>query len=155
MHKLYEGFSQRLNNFLDEYDFAEGRKRSSAMEEFIGVSRYTAQQMVKHDKPPKDTTLCKMIEKINSELDVREVTAHLLYGVGPEKFLAEKRDISLVAHIFMAIETRAEALEIDVSSIPTSGLERICSTVYQNATNNHGKIDQKLIISELIDYLPE
>lgn len=154
MQNLYEGFSERLNKFLDEKEFTGGRSRCSAIEKTFGVSRFTAQRMVKHDTPPKDSTLCTMLEQLDSALDIRQITAHLLYGVGPEQFLADK-NVFLVSHIYMAIEARAEALDIDASTIPTGGLETMCSVVYQNAIQNQGKIDQKLIINQLLEFLPE
>lgn len=86
-YEIYEGFSQRLNQILDQSSLNvpklnEGR--GAWLAKLSGASKPAASDWLLHDKPPKQTRLRALIIMIAKylpfELEVPVIEAWVLYG---------------------------------------------------------------------------
>ncbi|WMS89284.1 hypothetical protein [Pleionea litopenaei] len=134
------GFSQRVNELLDNYNFPKDRKRSGALAKLLNTTTFTSRRIINDDIPPKDSTLIELIKSLDKNLNIKSTFVYLKYGITDTPPKLDK-DLFLMGHIARSVYLKSQELGIDTDSIPDNILENLWRKIFKHSKSKEGEID--------------
>ena len=139
---------KRLESYLDEHGIPKGRKRSGDLAKKLDCARFTALRMLEGQLPRPATAkkLVSICENANPEsTQVGDTVKHVFHGV------LRETNVIIMGYVAAAVEIRAMELEMDLDTIDATTRENLWTTVYEDACENNGTVDKKIVNALLVN----
>lgn len=140
--------SIRVGHFLDKCCIPKGRKRASALVDILGCTPFTARRILAGNLP-RPETMHKLISVCNNKLEkpgsVKDTIKQVFYGG------IEGGDLILMGYATSSVEVMAVEMGINLASFNEDIRENLWLTVYDDANENMGQVDQKVVKALLVN----
>lgn len=156
MVNLYEGFSKRLNIYLDRFDIPVGRKRAGALAKRLGVTSFTSRSMLNNDKPPKDETLVNLISILEPDAELKQTLCFLKFGsdIISKTSCPSEIEMQIIFRVVQEVKKQSLQFGLNLDDIPVKVIENIWIKLFNHANQNNGVVDSKEV-RRFIEYLQE
>ena len=142
----------RLESYLDSQGVPKGRSRSGAIAEMIGCTGFTARRIINGNLPRPEASkkLIAACENKNEDSStVKENVKKIFHGVLQDK------NIIVMGYVAAAVEIKAMELDLDLNQLNKSVRENLWTTIYDDANDNGGKVDSKVVSALLVNLKKE